>query len=245
MKPPDFILAGECRCGTTSLYEDLIKHPNILPNKDTGNNTLYENGSIYLSQKEPRFFDKKWHLGPEWYFSIFPDVKNTICGDGSSLYLYRALAMERIKRLLPNIKIIIMLRDPVDRLYSHFNHIAKFAPKWVIRYPTFKRFIDGAHENDYYIIDKGIYVKSISNCFRLFDKKQILIIKSEEYFSNTKEEYNKILNFLGQDQFTPELFCHLRSSNCRETMLQNTRDILIDFYKPFNEQLYNLIGICW
>jgi len=241
MKTPDFIIAGEARCGTTSLYEDLIKHPQILPATPTSD-VRYDNGNIYLSQKEPRFFDKNWFRGPNWYYTCFQDREGTITGEASATYLYKTLSMARIKQLLPDVKIIILLRNPVDRLYSHFHHIKKFAPKWDTRYPTFERFIESAHENDYYIIDKGMYAKSIKVCFDLFDVRQVHIVRSEDLFENPETVYVQLLETLSVDPFSPIEFSALRSSNPSIKMPNHVRKMLTEFYAPYNAELEDIIG---
>ena len=242
MRKPDFLIVGESKCGTTSLYEDLIKHPKIAPTLGNGETVRYEGGQITLSQKELRFFDRHWHKGLEWYYGCFSTDPEIITGEGSPSYLFRSLAMERIGKALPSIKIIIMLRNPVDRLYSHFHHVARLAPKWSVRYPTFERFIDGAHENDYYLIEKGIYINAIKNCYRLFDKSQIHIIKSEDYFTNPKAALDAVLGFLSVPNFQPRNFSYLRKSGFDKPICNETRKLLHAFYKPFNEELYKSIN---
>jgi len=239
MTAPYFVIAGESKCGTTSLYEDLIKHPDILPSNGYGDHIPY-GGTLSLSQKEPRFFDRQWHRGIDWYFSLFPDVSGKISGDGSAMYLFRTLAMERMKQTIPDTKIIIMLRDPIDRLYSHFHHVAELAQKWETRYPTFERFLDCAHENDYYIIARSIYVDSVKNCYRLFGEDQVIVIKSETYF-NYPNEYDRIISFLGLNEYHLDA-SHFRSGNYKTKMLKETRNKLSDFFEPYNKQLYELIG---
>jgi hypothetical protein len=239
MRKPDFIIVGEVRCGTTSLYEDLLRHPDVTPSLGNGETVEYEGGSIYLSQKELRFFDRYWGRGLEWYLKCFPN-NGKIVGEASATYLFRSLAMWRIKKSLPDIKIIVMLRNPIDRLHSHFCHLKKYLPKWPKRYPTFERFVETAHENDYYLIEKGIYANSVQNCFDLFGEEQVLILKSEDLFASPQQVYNSILDFLGLSHFQPE-FCCLRSSG-KKRISPTLKNSLADFYGPHNERLYRLIG---
>jgi len=239
MKAPDFLIVGEAKCGTTSLYEDLIKHPHILPTKGF-DKVSYDGGSIYLSQKEPRFFDRHWHLGLDWYLNKFTDEPGTITGDGSPMYFYRALSMYRIKLTFPDIKIIIMLRNPVDRLFSHFHHIAGIVPKWGERYPTFGRFIDCAFENDYHIIDRGIYANAMRNCLRLFKRGNIHIVKSESYFAG--DSFEDVTDFLGVSEMNLKEVSHFRASGYESPMDPELRKVIGEFYRPFNEELYSLVG---
>jgi hypothetical protein len=247
MNFPNFIILGETKCGTTSLYEDIVKHPNIIPaigNKTTAD---YEGGTISLSQKEIRFFDRYWSWGLNWYKKCFPKLKeNQITGEASPTYLYRKQALQRIFQTMPSsTKLIITLRNPIDRLYSHYHHVAKIASKWTERYPTFGYFIDSAYENDYYLIDKGFYVNSIKECFKLFPKEKILIIESEDFYNKeTHEEVlNKIFGFLNISKHKVEGHSHLRKNNYSDPLLQSTRWELATLYWDHNTELQKLIGI--
>ena len=242
MKFPDFIIIGETKCGTSSFYEDLVKHPNINISKGTGDTLNYENSNILLGQKEIRFFDRHWRKGLDWYKDRFKDEKDKITGEASPTYMYRTLSMRRIQKHIPNVKLIIMLRNPIDRVFSHFHHIKRIIKKWNTRYPTFETFIDTAHENDYYIIDKGIYATAIQRCYQMFKPKQIHIIRSEDFFKNPIDTYSETLNFLEIDNYTPLEFSHLRKSGFKSPLKTDTRKYLYNFYKPYNEELYKLIN---
>ncbi|MGL5796372.1 MAG: sulfotransferase domain-containing protein, partial [Waterburya sp.] len=106
-KAPDFIIIGAGKSGTTSLYKYLEYHPQILlPNK-----------------KELRFFDKNFILGHEWYLAQFPtltDQSQGLTGEASPSYLFMPHAAQRIKDFAPNIKLIVMLRNPVERFISDY-----------------------------------------------------------------------------------------------------------------------------
>ncbi len=111
---PDFIVIGVVRGGTTSLYENLSKHPCIY-------------GSAY---DELGFFDSNFHLGIHWYRSLFPNIFQKriskirrgcfMTYDVTPFYIWNPTAAKRIAVLLPNAKIIALLRNPVDRAYSNY-----------------------------------------------------------------------------------------------------------------------------
>ncbi len=114
---PDFIIIGAMRGGTTSLYSYLTEHPNI--------------GPAYM--KEVHFFDVYFHKGLPWYRAQFPSTvqkyytervqkQNFITGEASPYYLFHPHAPRRIARLLPHVKLIVQLRNPVSRAYSHYYH---------------------------------------------------------------------------------------------------------------------------
>lgn len=241
MPPPNFIIIGETKCGTTSMYDNLIQHPHILPSKGNGDHTVTED-DFELGIKETRFFDKNWYRGWDWYKSCFPECpQGYITGEASPTYLYRIQALERIGNLLQDCKIIIMLRDPVSRLVSHYNHLKKILPIWHKRYKTLYDFWTSAAEPDYYIIDKGIYWRSVQEAFRCLNRQNIIIIKSEMLFEEPQRVYNTILDFLNMTPYILTAPSHSRKN------IYSTPDIgllkeIESFYKPHNDILAEMLG---
>jgi hypothetical protein len=119
---PDFIIIGAQRCGTTSLYNYLTQHPLILS----------------ALRKEVHYFDNNFHKGVSWYQAFFPlislrngyakilSIDNShLTGEATPYYLFHPLTPKRIAGLLPQVKLIVILRNPVDRAYSHFLHATR------------------------------------------------------------------------------------------------------------------------
>src|SRR5689334_8975756 len=114
---PDFIIIGAQKGGTTSLYNYLIEHPLIKSAR----------------RKEVHYFDRNFHKGVSWYKAFFPTSlekyyaenilkKDFITGEGSPEYLFYPHCAEKAVRVLPQAKIIALLRNPVDRAYSQYRH---------------------------------------------------------------------------------------------------------------------------
>jgi len=115
---PDFIIIGVQRGGTTSLYKYMTKHPKIIP----------------ALKKEIHFFDNKFGKGLSWYESQFMQnpffcllkrkrkSEDTITGEASPYYIYHPHVPKRISKILPNVKLIAILRNPIERAFSHYNH---------------------------------------------------------------------------------------------------------------------------
>jgi len=247
MSLPNFLIIGECKCGTTSLYYNLIQHPRIIRASGNGENRKTRDGDT-LGQKEIRFFDKFYYKGIDWYKSCFPNLGDKdITGEASPTYLYRTQALHRIKNILSNeIKLLICLRNPVDRLISHYSHIREIVDKWSIRYPTFEDYWKSAQEHDYYIIEKGIYWRSLKFLFDLFPKENIKLIKSETLFNYPQGTCSNIFKFLGLED------AHVRPQQLRATQLDKSiihptvLQEVKDFYYFYNKQLESLnIDISW
>jgi len=113
---PDFLIIGFPKCGTTSLYEYLLQHPDIHP----------------PIGKEIDYFDRLYSRGRNWYKVRFPTVfkkniftkvlgRDFLTGEATPRYMIHPHALNRIKKILPKAKFIILLRNPIDRAFSHYN----------------------------------------------------------------------------------------------------------------------------
>ncbi len=112
---PDFIIIGTARSGTTSLYYNICQHPCVLP----------------AAYDELGFFDSNFHLGLNWYRSLFPTLlskwivkhnkKFAITGEDTPFYIWNPTVAKRILKIIPNVKLIILFRNPIDRAYSNYH----------------------------------------------------------------------------------------------------------------------------
>lgn len=234
MNTPDYLILGECKCGTSSLYHYLTRHPQILE--------TYGNGiDDYLGTKELRFFDRYYDKGLDWYKSRFPDTADgQITGEGASIYFGRMICQHRIEKDLPQVKVIVLLRNPVDRLYSHFCHMEKWIPNWKGKYDSFDDFLTSAREEDNYLIEKGIYVRALSKWLDAFGER-MMVVGSEVLFNKPQDVCDNIFEWLGVDPFVLESFKKLNSSSV-SSMKPQTREMLEEFYAPYNQELYDLLG---
>ena len=237
MRGPDFIIIGETKCGTTSLYNYLIQHPQILE--------TYGNGENYhesYKTKELRFFDKFYAKGVDWYRSCFPDVSGgNITGEATPMYFYRIQTAQRIKKYFPDVKLIIVLRNPADRFVSQFYHNYKWVPGFSDRYRNIDEFLNSSMDSDHYILQKGMYYYTLINWLNYFSLNQFYIFSSEELFENPSETYQKITDFLDVDRFDLKEFGKFRS-NQYDNINDSLRNELKDYYRISNQRLFNLIG---
>lgn len=205
---PDFIIIGAQRCGTTSLYHYLCTHPSIAPS----------------AKKEVHFFDLSFKNGIKWYRRHFPTwlckfyrrrirQQRIVTGEATPIYMFHPLAPHRISRFLPEVKLIVLLRNPIDRAYSHYwlqvrrgNETLSF-PEAIECEPERlwgerQRII--LHEGDYYspaywqfsYLSRGIYVDQLEIWYRLFPKEQFLILCSEDFYAVPATTLNRTFAFL-------------------------------------------------
>lgn len=236
MNLPDYIIIGETKCGTTSFFNYLIQHPQILDTYGNGD----EVDSAYRT-KEIRFFDRYFDRGLDWYKSCFPETgPGQITGEATPMYMYRTTALRRIHKMLPKIKLIVQLRNPIDRLYSNYMHNHKWVPGWTDKYTSFRHFLDSAHDVDYYLIDKGLYAQTLKRWFEYFPRKQFFIFTKEELAEDAQKVYSAALNFLNVAEYQLPLFKQFRK-NEYPPMEEEIRRELVEFYRPYNAQLESLL----
>ncbi|MFX0017191.1 MAG: sulfotransferase domain-containing protein [Promethearchaeota archaeon] len=250
---PDFIIIGACKAGTTSLYKYLTKHPSIFPAFD----------------KEPQFFDNNYKKGKLWYKSFFPSIilkyfinkftsRSFITGEASPYYILYPHAPKRIVSMLPHIKIIALLRNPVNRSFSHYHHAVKVGVEWLTFDEAIKKEdirIKGEFEKickdeqymshkfpAYAYLNRSLYLDQITNWLRYLPKKQILIIKSEDLFNFPQKIVNQIFKFLNLPKWEMIEFKQYHSETRDQKMNTDTRKLLVDYFKPYNQQLYEYLG---
>jgi hypothetical protein len=248
---PDFYILGGQKCGTTSMFVYLSKHPGILS----------------PSSKDIRFFDKYFSKGVNWYKINFP-LKLTkfftrkkhskiLTGEGTERYLDHPFAPQRIKEITPDAKFIILLRNPVDRAHSHYTMIQRRNSEpssfekaiedeeQRITEPFNKMLNDSNYYSDIYFrhayLHRGLYVDKIKRWMEVFPKEQFLIIQSEEFFKNPSKTYNDVLEFLGLPSHDLKTYEPIRKQK-KSILKKQTQQKLQNYFKPHNEKLYNFLG---
>jgi hypothetical protein len=244
---PDFFVIGPGRTGTTSLYHYLDQHPSL-------SKSAYD---------ELGFFDVNFHLGLSWYRSLFPSILTKfriksktnffMTYDVTPSYVRRPWNARRIKKLFPNSKLIVVLRNPVDKTYSHYYLATKFGETRTFEEVIKKDMDDiskwniNSKDDNYFAtkvenskLARGFYVEQLLSWFELFPKNQILIISSEELASNTKNVMSEIFKFLNLPEYEIPNIEKVNVSKYSK-MNPDTRKMLIDFFKPYNEQLFKFL----
>jgi len=251
---PDYYIIGAAKSGTTSLYDYLVQHQCVQP----------------ITTKEPRFFDKYYNRGENWYRINFPftfqkfisekiNKKKFITGDATPRYLDHPHAPHRIKKITPNAKFIILLRNPIDRAYSNYNMRINAKREHLSFEDTiekerkqgkdeFKKMQQNEeyYSRDYYhnaYLDRSIYVDKLKRWMEVFPKEKFLIIQSEEFFKDTSKMYKEVLEFLNlPNQELPEYKQIGKAKYKQPKMNSETRKKLVEYFKPHNERLYEFLG---
>jgi hypothetical protein len=194
-KMPDFIIAGAPKCGTTALWHFLNQHPDVFLSKD----------------KEPRFFTQlkgdmerkvtgdgprlsgNYEKGFNWYTNLFKEARSSqIVGEASTVYFANDDSANLIFKNNPDVKLIIMLRHPVKRLYSHYWQEHKLG----FNFPSFEGMIEEDHPRYRYYARVSHYKTHLQRFYNIFPKDQIHLIIQERFNSDPLYHVNSTLDFL-------------------------------------------------
>jgi Sulfotransferase domain len=210
---PDFVIIGAKRGGTTSMYNYLLEHPAISP--------LFPGRQRI---KGIHFFDSEFARGPRWYRSHFPlevggrhlarpTVRPVLAGEASPYYLFHPLAAQRLSDQFPDVRLIVLLRDPVERAYSHYKERVRHNAESL----TFEEALEAepdrlrgeeerivaepgyhssAHEDHSYLA-QGRYLNMLPRWFALFPRENIHLLPSEDFYTDPEQAVNGVWSFLG------------------------------------------------
>ena len=175
-QPPDFVIIGAQKGGTTSLYRYLTEHP------DVGGAT----------KKEVHFFDRSYHKGMDWYLAHFPERgESTVVGESSPSYLFHPDVPERVRRTLPHAKLIVLLRNPVDRAYSQYqmrlrrvgeDSFEEAVDEELARLPS-NGELPGPEKGHHAFLPRGVYADQLQRWLAVFPREQFLVLHSEAFFT--------------------------------------------------------------
>lgn len=240
---PDFLIIGAQKSGTSALYELLSQHPQVIQRPG-----------------EVHFFDVHYHLGVDWYKTQFQGKGGRwrVVGDKSPYYLYHPLVPKRAHSLLPKAKLIVLLRNPIDRAYSQY---------WMNKRKNQENlsFLDAikaekerlAHIEDQIIatgitepfsshrlhsyLSRGLYLEQLKRWLAYYPFEQIKISFYEDFRENPKTILNDVLSFLrlpGYDHF------NFKVGEVPEypPMDPEVRQQLEESFYPHNEQLELFLG---
>ncbi|MGH3739635.1 MAG: sulfotransferase domain-containing protein [Micromonosporaceae bacterium] len=249
---PDFLIAGGQRCGTTSLYRALAQHPAILKP---------------VLHKGVHYFDTGYHRGMAWYRGHFP-LRHTaarvaervgvapLTFESSPYYLYHPLAASRIAADLPAVKIIVLVRDPVERAYSQHAHelargfetVTDFAdalelePARLAGTEAALRGGEQRHSHQHHgYTDRGRYVDYLSRFEDLVGRDRIHVVDSALFFTAPERVYAGVLRFLGLPEAGTIRF-EQHNARRRAPLPDALRSRLDAHFRPYDERLAAWLG---
>jgi hypothetical protein len=241
---PDFLVLGAQKAGTTALYEYLRRHPQI-----TG-----------PSWKEVSFFDRHWARGESWYRGNFPNRARTrrkLVGEASPSYVFHPLAPQRVHELVPDARLIVLVRNPVDRALSQYNHEVALG-----REPLpFEEALDAEEERlrgeeermeadpRYFSREwwshtykaRGRYAEQLERWLAVFPREQLLVLPSDDLGSDPAKAHAQVLEFLGAPAQRLDSYPRVYERDY-EPMSPETRERLVAEFQEPNRRLFELLG---
>jgi len=234
--PPDFIVVGAGKCGTTSLWEYLGCHPQVLlPHK-----------------KELNFFtSQKYGLGWEWYLSHFPaitDYEGLVTGEASPSYFNNPFALIHISKL-GKTKVIILLRDPVNRVLSWYHHNLRDGNEGRSLSQIVKLEIEALESDNLtpkateinYMIN-SIYLNPVQKWLEVMSQNQVLIIQTEELAANPIRTMQRTFDFLQLPHYQPIDYIQHNQGHYDLSSDYQLIKTLTSFFQPYNQQLEKLLN---
>ena len=243
----DFIIAGTQKGGTSALHYHLDQHPNIT--------FAHPEEAHMIDHPRRHFFDdeKRFAAGKEVSYDILhQDIKlkpeSLITGSCTPIYTYWKPAMERIGDYHPGIKLIVLLRNPIDRAFSQWNmnwdrqreklgFVEAVAAEMEERKES-----PGSQSRRRSYVDRGFYFEQMERVFRFFPREQVKVLKFEEFRKRTPEVVNEVFRFLGVRPLTRIKNREQNRIPYERKITREERRYLYGLYKEDIARLENLLG---
>ncbi len=254
---PDFLVVGTKRGGTTSLWNYLLDHPDVLPPWPASQQI-----------KSPHYFDLHHDRGQDWYRSHFatararrraarPGGVPVVTGEASPYYLFHPLVPGRVAAELPGVKVLVTLRNPVDRAYSHYNERRGSGAETLA---TFEEALDAEearlagqeevvlrggyspHHDHHTYLARGRYAEQLERWFAAVPREDVLVLLNEDLAQHPERVLCEVSAFLGVGP--PPGGPYLRHNLLpARSLAPATRERLVEHYRPHNAALSRLLDL--
>ncbi|GAA2653043.1 hypothetical protein GCM10010412_020790 [Nonomuraea recticatena] len=252
---PSFLIMGAQRCGTTSLYRALAQHPLLLKP---------------VLHKGVHYFDVGYGKGISWYQGHFPLKvgaallrkrygRQPLAFESAPYYLYHPLAGERIARDLPGVKLIVLVRDPVERAFSahshelargyetesHFEYAVELEVRRLAgaeeRLRAEPHSVHHSHRHHAYLA-RGRYAEQLDRLEPLFGRERILVIDSHRFFAEPERTYARVLEFLQMPHMGNPAFERHNGRSRPKPLPESVRQTLMEHFEVYDTQLVPWLG---
>jgi hypothetical protein len=264
---PAFLIIGAQRAGTTSLFHYLSLHPDVaMPSPRAG---------PVRWAKEPHFFDEKFSQGLDWYRAFFPlaaarDLRrrrggDLLAGEATPYYLFHPAVPARVAATLPDVRLIALLRDPVERAYSHYHLMERRGRERLsfeaaldaeeerlaqVEHALFEeqeiRTEHGFRAHDHHrhrsYLSRGLYAEQLERWLAYFPRGQLLVLRAEDFLARPAEIYGEVLEFLGLRSWSPSGFGTRNPGGSRAPIDPALRARLEEQLAEPNARLARLLG---
>jgi hypothetical protein len=244
---PQLLILGAQRSGTTSLFHYLVQHPDVLP----------------PFGKELHYFDAHYARGVTWYRGRFPfrhRLRNgTLTLDATPYYLVHPLVPQRAAQLLPTVQLIALLRNPVDRALSHYQHEVRGGRESLSFAEAIAReperlageeerlradpgYYSWNHHRYSYAL-RGRYVEQLRRWLQYYPRSQLLVLQSEWLFRDPAQATAAVHRFLGLREHRLDRYeDSYQRGNYDRMMSPELREKLVAYFEPYNRELFQFLG---
>jgi len=243
---PSALIIGTQKGGTTFLFDYLVQHPDVLPPLN----------------KEIHYFDLNYARGVTWYRARFPYSYQlrgrAMTLDASPYYLAHPLVPQRVTGLLPGAKLIVLLRNPVDRAFSHYQHEVRGGRESLSFPQAIEReserlageeerlrqepaYYSYNHHRYSYML-RGVYIEQLRRWAQHFPRSQLLVLQSEWLFRDPAAATVAVQGFLGLRPQRFERYEPSYQGNYERGMSADLRTRLAYYFEPYNRELYQWLG---
>jgi hypothetical protein len=244
---PSALILGAQRSGTTSLFNYLVQHPDVLPPLG----------------KEIHYFDFLYDRGLRYYRGRFPYRhrlrRGALTLDATPYYLIHPLVPERAAQLLPDVKLIALLRNPVERAFSHYQHEVRGGRESL----SFAEAIEQESErlageeerlrnepgyyswnhHRYSYTRRGLYLEQLRRWLQHFPRSQLLVLQSEWLFRDPRAATAAVHRFLGlRDHRLEHYDSSYQKGNYERQIAPELKAKLDAFFEPHNRELFRWLG---
>jgi hypothetical protein len=243
---PGYLIVGTKRGGSTSIAHWISQHPQVAPCR---------------LAKGTHYFDVNFQRGWQWYLSSFepPTDGVQITGEASPYYMFHPLSIERIAAALPDVRLIVSLREPVARAWSHHQYETQqgfenlpFAEAIALegervegeeeKIRTNPRYESYAHRHHTYL-QRGHYAEQLERIYRHFSPEQVLVMRSESMFTDPQGELARVWSHLGLTPVHLDGLDRFKATHAPLDIPRSLHERLTDYYRPWNERLEQLPGV--
>lgn len=248
---PDFLIIGAQKSATTSLLSYIGCHSRVRLGR----------------KKTAHFFDLNFHKGAGWYASHFPRIRpwllpaflsgeraerNWLTGESCPSYMFLPEVPQRVFQLLPDVKLIVILRNPVDRLISQYQHERRkkragedfeeyIAPSLAVDWPP-KGEVQSLRQRC--AVPRGFYADQLRHWQTFFPTHQFLVLSFDELVKNSSVTLNRVFEFLGLEAQTVDTSRVLNkgTANRLPVIALSLRLQLENLYREKNQGLEEIMG---
>lgn len=236
---PTTVIVGAQKAGTTQLYAYMVKHPRCYG----------------AAEKEVDYFSKHAERSVGWYRSRFPWRRRVRRRQGhvieaSPSYLPTPSALRKMHKVLPNARVIVLLRDPVSRAFSHYQHKKTrhleqrsfaeaieeeirqeaFPARWGVALDESSRPMLG-------YVARGYYALQLEQLYKVYRRNRVLVMDSASLFADTAKVCNRVFSFMGLEDFDVEPGKVYNRGYYQERIDPRVAERLREHYQPYDELL--------